>query len=780
VIWRELWSKESWWGRACFTVAGTGLVIFCFIVMMRTLVASDAQLHRIASQMQVWSVAVAGLGLSVRLVTKASRQPVVTQKMLQEARDELAKAVLRSESEQRTRLLGVGRPDTRRVNVRFHADLDLAEFEPRDGQKPGQLTAVLDYYQSIPSRRLVILGDPGSGKTVLAVELLVQLLERQGIKPAAVAADLAGLVPVRFGLSTWPTDSQSLEEWLSRQLAIRYQLRPALAASLVAERLILPILDGLDEMDPEDDHYARAKAVLRSLDDGYLQGSRRAPVVVTCRAARYSALQELPDTLGGLDQAQCAAIQPLTADQISAYLASRLRTGKERTAWDPVLRELARDPGGALSSMLDTPWRLTLAATVYSACGDPGTLLCVTGPDAPARLSELLLGRFIESATALYPRVTRSGRLHPRPYSPGQVTRWLEVLAGYLTAQATAGRSGIDLSPQELWRLAGRSARAAHIAYSAVVGLFLVFMSIGVLETCTLDPVAWARAIRAIVLGGQGEPYGFRLNGIEICIADPLLFCSVFWSGWDSCPPPHRLMTRAIRTTRGMLSFARRFTEWLGLGLATGLVEGLVAGYATNGQIGLDFGLDTGLTVCVVAGFAAALTSCLNAPSTAAATPYGPLHQDLAFGVICGIGLGLAGTAADWTIGWLTEIPSMPTETSPRFWLTTGLAYWLSVGLGFGLTLWSRARVRYILATGVFAVRGQLPLGLAEFLNWAYGAGLLRVSGTAFQFRHRELQDRLTFGPPDGPAEKADVTDAVQQWHSSQQRANEQMAMPDA
>lgn len=780
MIWRGWWSEESWWGRACFAVAGAGLVIFCFIVIMHTLVASDAQLDRFASQVQVWSVAVAGLGVSLRLVTKASRQPAVTREMLKEACDELAKAVLRAESEQRARLLGVGRPDTRRVNVRFHADLDLAGFESQDRQKPGHLTAVLDYYQSISSRRLVILGEPGSGKTVLAVELLVQLLESQGKKPAAVAADLVGLVPVRFSLSTWPTDSQSLEEWLARQLAIRYQLRPVLAASLVTERLILPILDGLDEMDPEDGHYARAKAVLRSLDDDYLQGSRRAPVVVTCRASRYSALRELPDTLGGLDQVQCVSIQPLTADQIGSYLASRLRTGRERAAWDPVLRELAQYPGGVLSSALDTPWRLTLAATVYSACGDPGGLLCVTGPDAPARLSEVLLGRFIESATALYPRVTRSGRPHPRPYSTRQVTGWLEVLAGHLTAQAAVGRSGIDVSPQEVWHLADRGARAAHIAYSTAVGSFLVFMTLGVLETCTLDPVAWAKAIRAIFLGGQGEPYGFQLNGIEICIAAPVLFLPVFWSGWDACPPPHRLMTRAIRTPRGMLAFARRFAGWLGLGLAIGLVEGLVAGYATNGQIGLDFGLNTGLTVCVVAGFAAGLTSCLNAPSAAAATPYGPLRRDLAFGVICGIGLGLAGTAADWAINWLTATPSLPTETAPRFWLTIGLAYWLSVGLGFGLTLWSRARVRYILATGVFAVRRQLPLSLAEFLTWAYGAGLLRASGTAFQFRHRELQDRLTFNPSDGPPEKGRATDAEQQWHSGQQRPHNQVAMPDA
>ena len=42
---------------------------------------------------------------------------------------------------------------------------------------PADLATVLEYYQSLSPRRLVILGEPGAGKTVLAMELLIALLE---------------------------------------------------------------------------------------------------------------------------------------------------------------------------------------------------------------------------------------------------------------------------------------------------------------------------------------------------------------------------------------------------------------------------------------------------------------------------------------------------------------------------------------------------------------------------------------------------------------------------
>ena len=66
-------------------------------------------------------------------------------------------------------------------------------------------------------------------------------------------------------------------------------------------------------------------------------------------------------------------------------------------------------------------------------------------------------------------------------------------------------------------------------------------------------------------------------------------------------------------------------------------------------------------------------------------------------------------------------------------------------GLAFGLYWLAGGGRRYLVF--LLCIRGGLPWRLGTFLNWAYEAGHLRISGVAYQFRHRELQDWLTAHP---------------------------------
>ena len=85
------------------------------------------------------------------------------------------------------------------------------------------------------------------------------------------------------------------------------------------------------------------------------------------------------------------------------------------------------------------------------------------------------------------------------------------------------------------------------------------------------------------------------------------------------------------------------------------------------------------------------------------------------------------------------------------FGLTLGLRYGLAIGITcpiwFGITLVASGWTRYHVTVMIIAVRQQGPLRFGVFLDWAQQAGLLRVSGVAYQLRHRQLQDWLTSRP---------------------------------
>ena len=77
----------------------------------------------------------------------------------------------------------------------------------------------------------------------------------------------------------------------------------------------------------------------------------------------------------------------------------------------------------------------------------------------------------------------------------------------------------------------------------------------------------------------------------------------------------------------------------------------------------------------------------------------------------------------------------------------------LAISVGFGLllallfaSLSAVASGRYAIASLLFGFTGRFPSRPAVFLEWARNAGLLRVTGIAYQFRHDTYQQWLTEG----------------------------------
>lgn len=88
---------------------------------------------------------------------------------------------------------------------------------------------------------LLILGEPGSGKTTTLLDLARTLLER-------ARDDLKERVPVVLNLSSWK-NKQPLAEWISGELSGKYRVPRKIARVWLEHGCLLPLLDGLDEVE---------------------------------------------------------------------------------------------------------------------------------------------------------------------------------------------------------------------------------------------------------------------------------------------------------------------------------------------------------------------------------------------------------------------------------------------------------------------------------------------------------------------------------------------------
>ncbi|MDT0609374.1 NACHT domain-containing protein [Streptomyces lancefieldiae] len=703
----------------------------------------------------------------------------------------LATQVRNSEEKQWRQLLG---DDTQRINLAFtvRAAPTRTATVPADAGRlfDGTPTVpdVAAYYRRTHPRRLVVTGAPGAGKTVLVLELMLALLEERGEDEP---------VPVRVSPAEWDTRTP-LPELLVGRLVDVYDWDPARADALVRHHRVLPVLDGLDEMDPTrpdgtpSPDVPRALAALDALN-AYQEGRDAGPLVLTCRTAHYDALA--PHTR--LLDAARVDIDAVPALDACTYLRARTSTPAR---WEPVLTALRDDPAGPLSTTLSTPWRLCLAATVYARDGDPAELLQHTTPE---ELDAHLLARFIPAAGSLYPH---------RRYDAARVHHWLARLAAHLdTPSGSTGppgaHPGTDVVLHELWPLAGRlRVRAADALLTATAALlpWIALLPLLRLLPASLDPpatdVGVDIAVRVQVDLARGEFFMYLLVAVLMVLGTVLVF-GVF-AGLAAArarqPVPKHLEWRLLKTRSGLRRFWAGLGRRLLMGLQWGIGGALAVLYLYPAYVGFLARIDVG-----------SLASLLEMPSDAfAPVSPGDLYRDsfqnplalaqlgLALGSLGGIVTGVlgglvdgasgepAGTALPHTVmrrgmphavmagvasgfsGALlgifllstmepTLIPSLQIVGIEAFLPSSinvaafcGVAVGLVVGLAVTLVKAAPLR-RYVVF--LICARGALPWRLGQFLNWCCTAGLLRLSGTAYQFRHRELQQWLT-DHPDHPA----------------------------
>jgi len=179
------------------------------------------------------------------------------------------------------------------------------------------------------NRALLILGEPGSGKTITLLQLAKELIVR-----AEQDDSFTQPVPVVFNLSTW-RQGQTMVNWLASELSAKYQIPQRIGQSWLEGSRLLPLLDGLDEVKPTDRSHC-VEAINYFCQEIGLSG-----LAVCSRLEAYLGLP-VRLTLNGVIR-----LQPLTLEQVYDYLemaGSRLEALRIALETDDSLRTLAQTP----------------------------------------------------------------------------------------------------------------------------------------------------------------------------------------------------------------------------------------------------------------------------------------------------------------------------------------------------------------------------------------------------------------------------------------------------
>lgn len=160
---------------------------------------------------------------------------------------------------------------------------------------------------------LLLLGEPGAGKTILLLDLARELL-------AKAAQDAAQPIPMVISLATWTPrrwfflwDKKSqLRKWAAKEIHRRYGLPARRSNRWITDGHMILLLDGLDEVPKKEQ-----AGCIKAINEHWNEYGLESPVVVTCRTDDYDTLLKQGHQL---QLSETIQIRPLDKQQIRAYL----------------------------------------------------------------------------------------------------------------------------------------------------------------------------------------------------------------------------------------------------------------------------------------------------------------------------------------------------------------------------------------------------------------------------------------------------------------------------
>ncbi len=335
----------------------------------------------------------------INLSGKSSQERRNREKLLDNVRTAWIEGVLESSLHERV-LITLGLEERPQAVDR---PWSLQVKEPDKPSRPlPEGTSIMEPFDQLGAGgTLVVLGDPGSGKTLTLLELARDLIKR-----AEEEADRP--IPVVLNLSSWAIQKNSLAAWIAQEIEEKYGMLRNISEEWVKGQKLTLLLDGLDEI---RDLSARDKCVAAL---NAFQREHETAMVVCCRVKDYEKLDNM------LEGKSAVVIQPLSPEQTRIYL-DQLQV--DLTGLKSLL---GRD--NALQELAQSPLMLNIMVLAYQGVEIEEGFETVTTKERMKKLFDDYIDRmFTRSRVLAYAKKPLSQE--KERYSRQQATLWLAWLA---------------------------------------------------------------------------------------------------------------------------------------------------------------------------------------------------------------------------------------------------------------------------------------------------------------------------------------------------------------
>ena len=254
-------------------------------------------------------------------------------------------------------------------------------------------TTMLELFDQV-NGSLLILGEPGSGKTTMLLELCRLTIERATEDPLQP-------IPVVFNLSSWKPDpkkkfGQTFAEWLVSELKGKYSVPNKIGYSWIENDILLLLLDGLNEVGEENS----GKCI--EAINGF-RAEHNMQIAVCSRKQEYEALTVQIHMRGAIN------IQPLTRQEVEEFLKTT------DVGFDNVYQVIQRD--SELREFAHTPLILSILILTYKNAVDANLEVLTSTGNFRKTLFDVYISQMFKRHSA------------HQPFTSERASEWLSWLA---------------------------------------------------------------------------------------------------------------------------------------------------------------------------------------------------------------------------------------------------------------------------------------------------------------------------------------------------------------